>query len=219
MTISIGTKNPVKARLILEALSSKPRLNIIKLLLKKDRLSASEIAAETKTSLSTILEHLDLLQAAGLIKSTLEKRGRRRVKTYSIGTKIIELKIDLNTLTEVIDINELRELLKNYIDRKLVGKGLPLKISVRDIVDTLQLENLKKAIALIDLYNYDEEYIIDILIENFKRKEFGESIDIKELAKKLNIHEYWALRLAHKLSEKKEYTLEGNTLYKIKLSE
>ncbi len=215
MTISIGRNNPVRIRLVLEALSSKPRLNIIKLLIEKGRLTASEISQLTNTSLSTIMEHLELLQAAGLIRWTLTKRGRRKVKLYQLTAKYIDLKIDLNTLVEVTDISSIREQLKRYIELKTEQDKLPLKTNLNDITKTLNLKNMMKAIAILDMFNYDEEYIVGILAEKIKNYKLPETIEINELAQKMNIHEYWALRLAQRLGETDEYMLTGKTLHKV----
>ncbi len=214
MSLSIGRNNPIWARLVLEALASKPRLNIIKLLIEKGPLTASEISEETGTSLSTIMEHLDILTASGILRWTLVKRGRRRVKQYSLASKMVELKIDLTTLIWAIDIEEKRRLLKRYIYIKMERDGFPLKPTSKDIQEVLGLRDLREAIAILDLINRDEAYVVKVLEEKMEPEIVGDGISIRDLAKKLNIHEYWALLLAQRLSEGKKYILKGNMLYR-----
>jgi DNA-binding MarR family transcriptional regulator len=215
MSLSIGRNNPIRARLILEALASKPRLKLIRLILENDKLTASELSELTGISLSTIIEHLDLLCAAGILRWHLVKRGRRRVKQYFLSSRYIELKIDLSTLTEAIDIYEIRELLAKYIVKKIGVSRLPLKTDVRDISNTLELGNMVKAIAILDLFNYDEEYVINVLIGELDRVGEIDNIDVRDLARKLNVHEYWALRVAQKLSESGKYILKDNVLFRV----
>jgi DNA-binding transcriptional ArsR family regulator len=214
MTIIVDRNKPVKARLILEALASRPRIQIIKVLLRHGALSASEISGYIGISLSTVMEHLDILSSAGILVWTLERRVGKPIKKYRVADNNIDLKLDLRKYSVSPNLDDLKRYISEYIDKKTESSVLPLKPTIKDIMETLNID-LELATAVIDYYHLDEEYIIDKLEDHFAYLGDIEAISIKELAEQLRIHEYWALRLAQKLSEKKNYIWKSNMLFKI----
>lgn len=214
MTITVDRNKPIKARLMLEALASRPRIRIIKVLLKYGSLSASEISGHIGISLSTVMEHLDILSSAGILVWTLERRAGKPLKKYRVADINIDLKLNLRKYSVSPNLDDLKKYIAEYIDRKTESSILPLKPTIKDLMETLNID-LELATAVIDYYHLDEEYIIDRLVGRFYDLEGFDAISIKELAGKLRVHEYWALRLAQKLSERKGFMLKSNMLFKV----
>ena len=68
----------------IKALGKKDKLDIINLILLKGEKSITDVRNELKLSFSTSHKYLDELEKAGLLKSKIEKKGKRIKKLYSI---------------------------------------------------------------------------------------------------------------------------------------
>jgi DNA-binding transcriptional ArsR family regulator len=214
MTKVIDRNKPVKARLILEALASRPRLNIVNTLISKGPLSASEISNNIGISLSTIMDHLKILNSSGILRWKFEKRGGKPVKVYSVDDIFIELKIDLRKLSSLPDFSRLGDLVRDYIDKKLSSSGLPLELSARDIMRTLDVD-MDMAISILDYIHIDEDCILDVLRDRFLSMDIGDSVSLDDLSGGLNIHSYWALKLAIRLGEEDGFIFKDGRLYRV----
>jgi DNA-binding transcriptional ArsR family regulator len=81
----LGKQNRKRVNLVFKALNDATRREIL-LLLKKEDLTAGEIASHFNISKPSISHHLELLKRADLVSST--KKGQ--FVHYSINTSIIE---------------------------------------------------------------------------------------------------------------------------------
>jgi len=214
MVIKITHKNPIEAKYFIEALASEPKLKIIKLLVDGKSLTATEISNKLNISLSTIIDHLNQLVKANILTTSLIKRRGKLIKTYKLRDYIWSVKIDLRTYVNLLDIEEIENLAREYIERKIQEKGLPIKFNIKELMNYLNL-NLDKAYIVLN-YLKNEDNVISILEEIFNKKFSESEIPINKLAEKMNIHVYWAYRLAYKLSEDQRYVVKNGKLIKLK---
>ena len=90
--IVIEKDDPTRARYVIDALSDRTRLEIIKLLISNSAgLTAAQIARMLNKTISTVLSHLEVLTQAGLLKiGYLSFRGRA-LKVYTLADKEVRL--------------------------------------------------------------------------------------------------------------------------------
>ena len=81
------TKDTTKLAALGRALSSPVRIQMIRLVNKKNML-ASEIAAELKLPLSSTIFHLNILEDAGIIKKSFSTKGKGTLHWYTYVTNI-----------------------------------------------------------------------------------------------------------------------------------
>ncbi|RLE80236.1 MAG: hypothetical protein DRJ52_06810 [Thermoprotei archaeon] len=217
MTLIIPWSRPFKAKLAIEALSSRTRLNIIKILLGSRRgLTAQEISRKLGLSLPTTLEHLEILVSSGIIQREWRVVGRRVLKAYRLVDSQLDLKIDLLSFVETPEKRELEELAHLFVDKVREIKELDARPLLETIQKVLKVDRAK-ALSVLDYILSSEEEIVDHLASQ-ARTIIGDSdtIPVRELARKMKIHEYWAYAVAKKLEEQGGFILEGSVLKKIK---
>ncbi|RLE99690.1 MAG: hypothetical protein DRJ63_04620 [Thermoprotei archaeon] len=217
MTLIIPWSRPFKAKLAIEALSSRTRLNIIKILLGSRRgLTAQEISRKLGLSLPTTLEHLEILVSSGIIQREWRVIGRRVLKAYRLVDSQLDLKIDLLSFVETPEKRELEELAHLFVDKVREIKELDARPLLETIQKVLKVDRAK-ALSVLDYILSSEEEIVDHLASQ-ARTIIGDSdtIPVRELARKMKIHEYWAYAVAKKLEEQGGFILEGSVLKKIK---
>ncbi len=217
MVVRVSHKNPFEARKVIEALASKPKLEIIKLLIEEGPMTASEISSRLNISLSTIMDHLNHLTSSNILTWKLEKRRGKFIKVYRVRDLIWDIKIDLRLYSTIPDSKMVIELAREYIKRKVEGEGLPIKITAKDIMKTLNL-NLNQSLTVLNYLTSCEDEITEILAELFNNSSLRDEKEvlIKDLAEKLNIHIYWAYRLAGKLTDSGEYIFKEDRLIRVK---
>jgi len=220
VTLIIPWNRPFKAKLAIEALSSRTRLNIIKILLGNRRgLTAQEISRKLGLSLPTTLEHLEILVSSGIVQREWRVVGKRVLKAYKLVDSQIDLKIDLPSFVETPEKKELEELAHLFVDRVRETRELDTRPSLETIERTLNIDRAK-ALSVLDYILSSEEEVVDHLASQARALlENIETITVRELSKKMKIHEYWAYAVAKKLEEQGGYILEGSVLKKIKEEE
>ena len=82
-----GTKDTTSLAALGRALSSPARIQMIRLVNKKNML-ASEIAAELNLPLSSTIFHLNILEEAGIIKKSFSTKGKGTLHWYTYVTNI-----------------------------------------------------------------------------------------------------------------------------------
>ena len=82
-----GTKDTTNIAAFGKALSSPVRIQMIRLVNKKNML-ASEIAAELNLPLSSTIFHLNILEEAGIIKKSFSTKGKGTLHWYTYDTNI-----------------------------------------------------------------------------------------------------------------------------------
>ena len=82
-----GTKDTTKLAALGRALSSPVRIQMIRLVNKKNML-ASEIAAELNLPLSSAIFHLNILEEAGIINKSFSTKGKGTLHWYTYSTNI-----------------------------------------------------------------------------------------------------------------------------------
>jgi len=192
-----------RARKVIEALCSGPKLQIIKLLLEnRDGLRATELSKVLGIKLSTVLKHLEDLVSSGLVNVSLEGTNRV-VKRYLIRNDEVLVKINLRELVgiescvegEELVSSEVRELAMEYVRIKRGRRRgkLPLRPKVRDVANVLGL-SIDKAIEVVNYINTHQHEVTKLICEEVEKLLKSEGpLRIKDLADKLKVHPYWVV--------------------------
>ena len=213
---TIPKTRPVEAKLIITALSGITRLQILRILIEsREALTASEISSRLGLSLPTTLVHINQLASAGLIKWIYVKRGKRLIRAYRVPERDLVLSLDLYALALTPSLDELDELLEDFLNRYRELKELPSLPSLEEVEKVLKV-NRYTALALLDYLRVSEDKVAEKLAEELRSKieERGE-MSLEEVSKELRVHEYWAVQVARKLEEQGGFILERGTLRKI----
>ncbi len=208
-----------RVRWLIDALCSGPKLQILRMLLAEGPLTASEISRRLGVKLSTTLNHLEGLLAAGLLK--VEVSGKNKIiKKYMVTAPQVEAVIDLKALLlpppcvpatapptpqEVSVDSELEALALEYINTKRRSKRAKLQIrpKVRDIASTLGVD-IDTAIEVARYINTHQRSLAKVLREDLLKalQERGGKASVKELADRLRVHPYWVVLCVSELSNK-----------------
>ena len=128
--IFVSKDDPTRARYVIDALSDKNRLEILKLLIENPNgLTAAQIARVLNKTIPTILSHLDVLMQANLLNIGYQQFRGRALKVYSLADKEIKLEIDLEKLVWVPLRSYLDQWVTQYIKLKRAESIIPSKIS------------------------------------------------------------------------------------------
>ncbi len=206
----------VRVRWLINALCSGPKLQILKMLLTEGPLTASEISRRLGIKLSTTLNHLEGLLAAGLLK--VEVSGRNRIiKKYVVTAPQVEAVIDLKALLlpppcvpaatpppQATEVDaELEALALEYVNAKRRGKRTKLQIrpKVRDIASTLSVD-VDTAIEVARYINTHQRRLAKVLRHDIIKalQERGGKASVRELANSLRVHPYWVVLCVNELS-------------------
>lgn len=187
-----------RAKKILDALSSDSKLRILRSILKKPA-SATDLANEFGLTLPAITSHLRDLEEAGLIRMIEERRDRGRpAKLYALVRRRISLEIDLEALLELPDEEDLEELVRDYIRRK-VEKGGLRKIAVSDVIRTLGISRIAAA-AVVEALNSDPRPLVKAVAEKVMENLSDEKTTL-ELSRELNVDRWWISKAVELLSD------------------
>ncbi len=188
----------LRAKKILDALTSETKLRILKIIMEKPS-SASDIAKELGYTLPAVTSHLKDLEEAGLIRLVERRKGKGRpAKLYSLSTKRLTIDIDLESFLELSSANNLEELAQRYVEWKLEN-GLN-GISSREISRVLNVPK-SVAIAVVDLLNQRPELIIEPLKQRCSELIGEEWIPISELSERLGVDRKWINMALRELEE------------------
>ncbi len=207
---------PLEAKLVIEALASPTRVNIVRHLLDEEGLSASELAKRLNLSIPTVMEHLSALMSAGLVKWEWRTVGGRQLKVYSVVDRKISLQLDLDSYARLPSKQKFDELLHEYVERSLSRGWLPAKPTVEAVCEVLNVD-WRVALALVEHALMNEEEVVDHLLP--KALEALEDLDelaVDELSRRLKVHEYWAARVARRLEERGGFRVENGRIKRLK---
>ncbi|MGQ4834569.1 MAG: ArsR/SmtB family transcription factor [Candidatus Asgardarchaeia archaeon] len=197
--IVISKDDPTQARYLIDALSDKTRLEIIKLLITSPTgLTAAQIARFLNKTIPTILSHLELLTQANLLKIGYQTYRGRALKVYSLADKEIRLEIDLERLVWVPLRSHLDLWVSQYIKIKRSTSILPSKISVKDIAKTLNIDE-RTAKHVKEKIENEQQWLSSLVNEALQLLSKRNSVSIAELSNYLSIARNWAMRLAENL--------------------
>ncbi len=216
MAERVRIDNQGRVRWLIDALCSGPKLQILKMLLAEGPLTASEISRRLGIKLSTTLNHLEGLLAAGLLK--VEVSGKNRIiKKYAVTASQVEAVIDLKALLlpppcvpaaapapQAAGVDaELEALALEYINAKRRSKRAKLQIrpKVRDIASTLGVD-IDTAIEVARYINTHQRRLAKMLTGDILKalQERGGRASVKELADSLKVHPYWVVLCVNELS-------------------
>ncbi|MFX0091302.1 MAG: ArsR/SmtB family transcription factor [Candidatus Hodarchaeota archaeon] len=177
--------NPVTIQTIVEALSERTRLFILKHLQGKSYgLTATEIAKLVNKRVPTILYHLEHLKKAGLVFDELKPRvegDRRGVKHWLIANKRVTLDVDLDTLSY------LHRTLESYLlsflafmrTNGIVSQDSLAAVTLNDIIAH---QRVSEDFAVVIKDNLDVEKI-SVILKNRLDDEFSQIADIEKRVK------------------------------------
>ncbi len=201
----------IKARRVIEALCSGPKLQILKMLIEYGGgLTATDVAKKLGVKLSTALTHLEDLVNAGLLTVSTEGSGRI-IKKYYVSDSEVMIKINLKELLgiETCEVpkelteeeEELRALAMEYvrIKRSRRRSKLPLRPKVRDVATVLNL-SIDKAIEIVNYINTHQDEIVNELcpeVQEILRR--AGSMKVKDIADELKVHPYWVVLCIERL--------------------
>ncbi len=192
----------------------------MRLLLESGRegLSPSELAEKMNLKIPTVMSHLETLEKIGVVRFELRKMPRGRpLKKYRVIDSVLTIDIDLEALVKIPSWDELDNKMYEYISRKKETSRLPLRFSVEDIAETMNF-SLKEAIILLDYLNMKTDQIVGFLVSEALEKFKGREIfEIEEISNELNIHEYWAAKVASRLASTGMFELKEGKLKRVKL--
>ncbi len=217
-TTIIPEDRPSLAKKVIEALAHKPKRAVLKVIVEMGQARAGEIAKRLNLRLPTVLQHLEDLAAAGLIK--VQEAGPRRLKVYTISSEKIRMELDIKLflMSEEPRQEYVEELAKRYIHEKRKKGQLPAAPAVIDIKKTLHIK-VEEALLVADLMHTRPSTVLDELIdEAIKAIEERPGMRISDLAKRLSTSQYWATLLASTLLSKGRIRMEGGKLYPVTAS-
>jgi len=192
--MKISRREPVRAIVFMDGIMEETRQKILQLLIEKGEVPVSEIQSTLNKTYSTILSHLDILEKAGLVSWKWIKRGRKPQKAYYIHSKLVDLEIDLEIFAKVLNLKKLRELAKKLIELERNRNKFKRNYSVSEIMSILGIDSAT-ALALRNYMDIFEDEIVKTLFKIFIDELSGEKLELRELAEKMNIDEYWAARI------------------------
>ncbi len=182
ITKKIVVTNPVVIQTIVEALSERTRLFILKCLqAKPSGLTATELGKLVNKRVPTVLYHLERLGEAGLVYDELKPRvesDRREVKHWMIANQHLVLDINLDTFSF------LHRTLNSYIlsflsfikTRNIVGQD---SLGAATIQDIISHQRVNEEFAQVIKEHLDMDMIAELL-GNFLDEEFTKITKIEK---------------------------------------
>ena len=212
--IVIEKDDPTRARYVIDALSDRTRLEIIKLLISNSAgLTAAQIARMLNKTISTVLSHLEVLTQAGLLKiGYLSFRGRA-LKVYTLADKEVRLEIDLERLAWVPLRSYLDMWVSQYIKMKRNESILPSKISSKDIAKVLDIDE-RTAKHVKNKIENERQWLSSLINEALQILAERGSINIADLGKELSVARRWAILIAENLVAQGYALMQDDTLVK-----
>jgi len=155
------------------------------------------------------MEHLDLLEEAGLVRFQYRQRsGGRMLKIYELLDTVITLQMDLELLSFAPTRTKLEEYAMGYFTLKR-KEGLKEKFTIEDVKKTLKLDE-RTAIVVYDFVaskrgEFDRMIGMDILEALKKKREDS----IPNLSGRMGINIDWIRSAVQYLSDKGFVLLSG----------
>ena len=206
--------DPTRGRYLIDALSEKTRLEILRLLMQNPMgLTAAQIARALNKTIPTILSHIELLSYVGLLKINYQTYRGRVLKVYSLADKEIRLEIDLEKFVWVPLRSYLDFWVSEYIRIKRSESILPSKLNVKDIAKSLGIDE-RTAKHVKEKIEKDQQWIPALAGEALQILANKNMITISDLGKELSIARPWAVRLADILVSQGYVTRRDDILVK-----
>ncbi len=210
--IFVSKDDPTRARYVIDALSDKNRLEILKLLIENPNgLTAAQIARVLNKTIPTILSHLDVLMQANLLNIGYQQFRGRALKVYSLADKEIKLEIDLEKLVWVPLRSYLDQWVTQYIKLKRAESIIPSKISAKDVAKILGIDE-RTAKHIKNKIENEQQWLSLLLNEALQILSMRPMISIAELGKELSIARTWAVSLANMLVSQGYVRRQDDTL-------
>jgi len=210
--IFVSKDDPTRARYVIDALSDKNRLEILKLLIENPNgLTAAQIARVLNKTIPTILSHLDVLMQANLLNIGYQQFRGRALKVYSLADKEIKLEIDLEKLVWVPLRSYLDQWVTQYIKLKRAESIIPSKISAKDVAKILGIDE-RTAKHIKNKIENEQQWLSLLLNEALQILSMRHMISIAELGKELSIARTWAVSLANMLVSQGYVRRQDDTL-------
>jgi len=192
-------EDPTTALKLFEALSSRAKIRILKVIVEKKRVTAKEVAEELGLKLPTVLEHLRDLVEAGVLTVEESTRGGRRTKVYRLRSEKLVIKLDLVKLVE-IEKNLLENLLEMYLKLRAYGYRIKLNPSIYEIRKILGVDE-ETAKSFLSYLRTRIDYVVEKLIGELLEKNVNE-ISIAQIVDILGVDHSLAALVATKMIEK-----------------
>ncbi|MGQ4915484.1 MAG: ArsR family transcriptional regulator [Candidatus Asgardarchaeia archaeon] len=194
--IHVPKDDPAKARLVMDAINDRTRIDIIKMLFQAPQgLTAAYIAQMLGKTIPTILSHLNILTQAGIINVTYSVYRGRTIKIYKLVETEITLEIDLQKYIWVPFRSYLDNWVTEYIRIKRERDILPSKLNVKDIAKVLGIDE-RSAEYIKQYIENNTDWLNALVNEALQLISIRGTISISDLSKELGIARTWAVRLA-----------------------
>ena len=201
---------PVEVLRAIEALASETRLRMLGLLASEGPMTAAELARALDLSLPTVLEHMAKLEGAGLVTWTVVRRGGREARVYRPVAGRITVVVDLRRMAGVPPLRELERLAAEYLEK---CRRLGRTVAVADVRSTLGVDEAT-AEAVAEYLNGTESIIVRHVADRI-RGEAPDGAAVRDLARRLNVDEYWVVMAAKALEDGGAYRLVGDRLVRV----
>lgn len=211
MVHEIGKNEPLRAKLVMEALGDEKRLEIVQALLQNRQLTASQISGAVNVTVPTVLHHLTLLHNAGLVRFKYVKLDTvgREVKHHYVVDPMIYLQIDLESFSLIRSLENIRDLALQYINAQRAKELLPPPggFRVADIQEVLRVDSRVAEVVCDWLMENTEEISMHLAL--IARKIFGDrpQIRIEDLMNQLHIDQQWAFSILNDLVRSGDFKL------------
>jgi len=212
--VFISKDDPYRARVLIDALSDKTRLEILKLLMNNPTgMTAAQIARILNKTIPTILSHLEILTEAGILRIDYTMYRGRALKLYSISEKEISVEIDLQKFVWIPLRSYLDLWVSQYIKIKRETDILPSKVSAKDIAKILGIDE-RTAVHIKEQIENNPNWLSSLVNEALQILSQRGFITIADLSKSLSIARIWAKKLAELIVQQGYAYLKDDTLYR-----
>jgi len=194
--IHINKDDPAKAKVVIDAINDRTRLDILKILFQNPTgLTAAQIAQALKKTIPTILSHLSILTEAGILSIMYTSYRGRTLKLYKIAETEIVLELDLTKYIWVPFRSYLDSWVTQYIKYKREHEILPSKLNAKDIANVLQIDE-RSAEYIKSYIENNVDWLNSLINDALQILSLKNEITIPELSKALGIARPWAIKLA-----------------------
>ena len=198
---------------VLNALSSRAKLRVLRILYEKGGATAKEIAEELGVKIPTVLEHLQELVAAGVVTVDEVARGGRRTKVYRLRARRVVIEVDLASYTER-ERAILEELLKRYLNLRHYGYRVRAYPSIREVKRLLGVDE-DTAKLLVSHIRSRVEQIADTLVEELLEMDI-EELNVAKIVELLRVDHSLAAMVATRMIERGIATAERGRIRIVK---
>lgn len=132
--IRLGPGETLAQRRIMEVLTSSVKRRVLAHLITDGPLTAKDLATRLGVSLPTVLEHLELLVASGLVRVEGSPLSGKR---YAIAVGCVDMRVSIKNHARS-DEDALRRLAIEYL--RSAGRGIKLPVRVREVARRLGVD-------------------------------------------------------------------------------